>query len=138
MQNLPLVRIKRCCCQNGRRNRQAVRCKIFEQAQRQRKSGNGPRGCRAKNLIDARPLIANGLKRLGNDRACAVRSGARNKIDQLAPANRRIVAVFGRLVEDGHQSIVEAHWLLVSFGRTLLSLYATIYNALRRNDLTAP
>jgi hypothetical protein len=36
------------------------------------------------------------------------------------------------------RSIAKAHWLLVSFGRTLLSLYATIYNALRRNDLTAP
>jgi hypothetical protein len=32
------------------------------------------------------------------------------------------VAVFSRLVEDGQQTIVEAHWRLVSFGRTLLSL----------------
>jgi hypothetical protein len=48
------------------------------------------------------------------------------------------MAVFGRLVEDSQQSIIEAHWRLVSFGRTLLSLYASIYNALRRNGLTAP
>jgi hypothetical protein len=48
------------------------------------------------------------------------------------------VAVLGRLVEDGQQSIVEAHLPVVSFGRTLLLLYASIYNALSAESLTAP
>jgi hypothetical protein len=48
------------------------------------------------------------------------------------------MAVLGRLVEDGQQTIVEAHCLFVSFERIPLSLYATIYNALRRDCLTAP
>jgi hypothetical protein len=59
---------------------------------------------------------------LGNHRARAARSGARDQVDQLAPAHRSIVTVVSRLVEDGQQSIVEAHWLLVFLGRTLLLL----------------
>ena len=64
--------------------------------------------------------------------------GARNEVDKLAPPNRRIMTVFGRLVEYGQQTIVEAHWLEVSFGTHLLSLYGSIYNALRTEKLTAP
>ena len=40
------------------------------------------------------------------------------------------MTVFGRLVEDGQQTIVEAHWLVFSLGRTFLLLYASIYNSL--------
>jgi len=50
----------------------------------------------------------------------------------LPPPDRRIVTVFGRQIEDSQQTIVEAHWILVSFRRTLLPLYVSIYHALRR------
>jgi hypothetical protein len=98
MQDLPLVGVEGCCSQHRRGNGQAVRCEIFEQTEGQWKRGNGPRSRRAKSLIDARPFVPDGFKRLGNDRACAVRTGASDEVDQLAPANRRVVAVFGRLV----------------------------------------
>jgi hypothetical protein len=48
------------------------------------------------------------------------------------------MTVLGRLVQDGQQTIVKAHWLFGSFGRTLLLLYASIYNALRRKNITIP
>jgi hypothetical protein len=48
------------------------------------------------------------------------------------------VAVLGRLVEDGQQTIVKAHLPVVSFGRTLLLLYAAIYNALSAENITIP
>ena len=60
------------------------------------------------------------------------------QVDQLTPTHRRIVTVFGRLVQDGQQTIVKAHLPVVSFGRTLLLLYASIYNALRRKNITIP
>ena len=44
-----------------------------------------------------------------DDRARAVGTGAGDEVDQLAPTHRRILAVAGRLVEDGQQAIVEAH-----------------------------
>jgi hypothetical protein len=47
------------------------------------------------------------------------------------------MTVFGRLVEDGQQTIVKAHLPVVSFGRTLQSLYDIIYNALTMKNLTA-
>ena len=40
------------------------------------------------------------------------------------------MTVFGRLVQDGQQTIVKAHWLVVSLGRTFLLLYASIYKSL--------
>jgi hypothetical protein len=48
------------------------------------------------------------------------------------------MAVFGRLIEDGQQTIVEAHVSFCSFGRTLLSLYAPIHNPLSGNLFTIP
>jgi hypothetical protein len=138
VQNLPLVRIKRHGRQYRGGNRKAIRGKIFEKAERQRKGRNGPRRRCPQSFIDARSFVADRLERLGYYWTGAVRSGTRDKVDQLTPSHRRVVAVFGRLVQDGQQTIVETHWLLVSFGRTLLSLYASIYNALRRHGLTAP
>jgi hypothetical protein len=44
--------------------------------------------------------------------------------------------VLGRLVQDGLQTIVKAHWLFISLGRTLLLLYARVYNALSTLNLT--
>jgi hypothetical protein len=61
-------------------------------------------------------------ERFGDDRAGAVRSGARDQVHQLPPSYRRVVTVFGRLVQNGQQTIVEAHLPVVSFGRTLLML----------------
>jgi len=48
------------------------------------------------------------------------------------------VTVFGRLVEDGQQTIVKAHLPVVSFERTFLMLYASIYNALSADKITIP
>jgi hypothetical protein len=62
------------------------------------------------------------LERVDNDGARAVRSGAGDQVHQLPPPHRRVVTVFGRLIEDGQQTIVEAHLPVVSFGRTLLML----------------
>jgi hypothetical protein len=83
-------------------------------------------------------FAADGLERFGNDGTCTVRSSASDEIHQLAPTHRRIMTVLGRLVQDGQQTIVKAHWLFGSFGRTLLLLYASIYNALRRKNITIP
>ena len=55
------------------------------------------------------------LKRAVDDRARAARPGARDEVDQLTPAHRRIVAVAGRLVEDGQQTIVKTHVVPHSF-----------------------
>ncbi|GAA4718493.1 hypothetical protein GCM10023325_14030 [Sphingomonas lutea] len=52
---------------------------------------------------------ANGIERLADDRARAALPRARDKVDQLAPAHRSIVAVAGRLVQDSEQAIVETH-----------------------------
>ena len=73
---------------------------------------------------------ANGGQGVLDDHAPAVATGARDQIDQLPPTDRRIVTVFGRLVEYGQQTIVKAHWLVVSLGRTFLLLYASIYKSL--------
>ena len=75
-------------------------------------------------------LPANGGERVLDNRASAICTGTSDEVDQLAPANRRIVTVFGRLVENGQQTIVKAHWLVVSLGRTFLLLYASIYKSL--------
>ena len=49
------------------------------------------------------------VQRLRDDRAGAVWPAARNEIDQLPPAHRRVVAVARRLVQHGQQTIVEPH-----------------------------
>ena len=85
-----------------------------------------------------RRLASNGLERLDYRRAVAACPRTRDEVHQLAPPDRRIVTVLGRLVQDGQKTIVEAHWRLVSLGRTLLSPYACVYNALSRYALTIP
>ena len=49
------------------------------------------------------------LERLDDHRTRRVRAGTCDKVHQLAPADRNIVAVAGRLVQDGQQAIVETH-----------------------------
>jgi hypothetical protein len=53
-------------------------------------------------------LVSNGLQRVRDDWAGAARSGARHQVDELAPPHRRVMTVFGRLVQNGQQTIVEA------------------------------
>ena len=138
LHDLPLVGIEGRGSKDGSRNRKAVTCEILKEAKRQRQRSHGP-GCGGTDrFFDPVCFAANGLERVSHNRARTIRPGPGDKIHQLAPTHRRIVTVFGRLVEDGQQTIVKAHLLAVSFGRTLLSLYDTIYNALSMNDLTAP
>ena len=138
VKNLPLIRIQRGCCEDRRGDGEAVRRKIFEQSDRQ---GQGrDRSCRGgpQRFIDSMRFVPDCPERLGNRRATAVRARARDEIHQLTPAYRRIVPILGGLVQDGLQTIVKAHWLFVSLERTLLLLYARVYNALSTQNLTAP
>jgi len=48
----------------------------------------------------------------------------------LPPSDGRVVTVVSGLVQHGQQTIVKAHLLAGSFGRTFLLLYASIYNSL--------
>jgi len=114
MQHLPLMRIERCGREDRRRDRQAVSSEILEEAERQGKRGDRPCGRRPQRFVHALRFALDGLQGLSDDRACTTGAGARNEVDQLAPAHRRVVTVFGRLVEDGQQTIVEAHWLIFS------------------------
>ena len=91
-----------------------------------------------RNFLDARRFLTDRGECVGDRGARTVDPRASDQVDQLAPADRRVVTVFGRLVEDGQQTIVKAHLPVVSFGRTLLLLYACIYNALSDENLTIP
>ena len=122
----------------GRGHGESIRSEIFEQAQWQRQGGDRARRCRTERLVDPVRFAADRLKRFGNSGTVAVRSRAGDKVHELPPPHGRVVTVFGRLVEHRQQTIVEAHCLLVSSGRTLLSLYARIDIALRSKSLTAP
>jgi hypothetical protein len=115
----PLAWIQGCGGEHRSRHRETVRGEIFEQSERQRKRRDSSRCGGAERFLDTRSFGPDGFQRLGDDRAGAERTGARDKIDQLAPPNRRIVTVLGRLVQDGQQTIVKAHWQLVSLGHTL-------------------
>jgi len=153
----PLMMIERRRREHGRRNGQSVGREIFEEPERQRQRGDGACRSGAQAFVDIRGFSADRLEGFGDHRARAVRTGARDQVDQLAPADRRIVAtgardqvdqlapadrrivaVLGRLVEDGQQTIVKTHLPVVSFGRTLLLLYAAIYNALSAENITIP
>jgi hypothetical protein len=136
VKHLPLVGIERRGRENGRRNRERVASKIFEKPKRQRERSDGSGGGRTQWLIYAPRLIPDGRERLSDSRTATIRASARNQIHQLTPAYRRIVPILGRLVQDGLQTIVKAHWLFVSLGRTLLLLYASVYNALSFLNLT--
>jgi hypothetical protein len=137
-QRLPLGSIEGGSREDRRRNGQTVRGEIFEETQRQRKRRDGSGSGGAERLFNPPGLVPDRLQCIGYDRAAAVRPGARDEVDKLPPANRRIVTVFGRLVQNGQQTIVKAHLPGCSFGRTLLSLYARIYNALSGQLLTIP
>jgi hypothetical protein len=101
MQDLPLGPIERGRRQDWRRNRQAIGCEIFEQTERQRK-GRYRAGSRCpQEFIHPRRFVANGLERVSDNGARAVNAGSRDQVDQLPPAHRGIVAVVGRLAEDG-------------------------------------
>ena len=138
VQNLPLALIERGCGEDRRRDRKAVGSEIFEQSERERKRGDRSSRGRPQVFVNARRFASDGLERLGDHRTVAARPGAGDKIDQLTPAHRCVVPILGRLIQHRQQTIVEAHCLLVSSGRTLLSLYARIDIALRSKSLTAP
>jgi hypothetical protein len=137
-QGSPLAAVERRCCEHGRRYAKRIGREIFKKPQWKRKGGNCPRRCSAQRFFDAVCFVPDGFERFGNDRARTVRSSASDQIYQLTPTYSRIMTIFGRLVQDGQQSIVKAHWLYVSFGRTLPLLYASIYNALRSKNITIP
>ena len=139
VKRLPLARLESRRGEHRRRNGEAVGREIFEQPERK---GQAPRPRAPRRRASSRRRVAASLRIASSASATtglrAVRPGTRDQVDQLAPPHRRVVAVFGRLVEDGQQTIVETHWLFVSFGRTLLPLYASIYNALRMHALNHP
>ena len=108
-QRAPLGSVERRRRQHRGGNAQRIGCKIFKQGQRERQCGDGPGGGGANRLVDPRRLCADRLERFGGHRAGAVRSRARDKVDQLAPPDRGVMAVLRRLVEDGQQTIVEPH-----------------------------
>jgi hypothetical protein len=80
---------------------QAIGGKIFEEAKRQRKCRNGSGRGGAKAVLYLGSIAPDRIERSGNHRAAAAGSGARDEVDQLPPAHRSVMAVAGRLVEDG-------------------------------------
>ena len=105
----PLAGIQGRRRQHRRRDEQAVRREIFEQAEGQWKRRDGAgRGC-AKSRFDHSGVRPDRLERAADHIAVGNRAGACNEVDQLPPAHRRIMAVAGRLVQYGQQTVVETH-----------------------------
>src|SRR5204863_8248490 len=82
---------------------------IFEEAERQWPASDGPCSRRAETFVHLRRLLPNGFECLSYYRARAGGTGARDEVDQLAPTDRGVVAVAGRLVQHCQQAIVETH-----------------------------
>jgi hypothetical protein len=82
---------------------------MFQQSKRQRQGRDGAGGGGAQRLVDVRRICADRFERLLDRRAGGVGPGARDQVDQLAPADRTVVAVAGRLVQYGQQAIVKTH-----------------------------
>src|SRR5438270_803302 len=93
----------------GAPSTQAIGSEIFEKAERQGPPRHGASGRCAQILVDVSGLCANGFQRLADDRAGAARTGARDEVDQLPPADRGVVAIAGRLIQHCEQAIVETH-----------------------------
>jgi hypothetical protein len=107
------LHIQGCGREHRRRDVQTVRSEIFEQGQWQRQRGNCSRRRCADCFIDAGGFASNGLQGISDNRTCTIGSGARDKVDQLAPSHRRVVPILSRLVEDGQQTIVEPHLIFI-------------------------
>src|SRR6476646_9847882 len=134
----PLFDTERRGRKHGRRHLQTIRSEIFQEAERERKGSHGA-SCRGPKIqIDFIGIGPDRFKRSRNDRAFTRESRARGQVHQLPPPNRRIMAVVGRLVEYGQQTIVKTHRYPESFKRTVRELYGMVYIALRSLCLTIP
>jgi hypothetical protein len=60
-------------------------------------------------VVDWHRVTADHPECIGDDRAGGIRPGTRDEIDQLPPADRRIVAVASGLAEHCQKPIVEPH-----------------------------
>lgn len=138
VENLPLVGIQRCRSKHRRRDGKVVGRKIFKEPERKRERSHGTCRGRPEPFFDSWSLAPDGFESLGHDGTCSACSGPRNEVDELAPPYGRVVTILRRLIEDSHETIVEAHCWLFSLERTLVSLYASVYNALRSYCLTVP
>lgn len=118
-QSGPLLWFKACRSKHGGGNGEAVGGEILEQSKGQGQRGYCARRRGTQGLVHASSLVADGVEGFGDNEASAIRSSARNEVDQLTPPHRRVVTVLGRLVQNGQQTIVEAHLPGCSFGRTL-------------------
>src|SRR6185503_13924654 len=87
----------------------AVRGKIFKEAEGQWKRRDGTCRGSAQAFVDLASVRADRFERLRDRFARGVGSGARDEVNQLPPANRNVVAVAGRLIQNGQQAIVETH-----------------------------
>lgn len=105
----PLMFIEGRGGKHRRRNGKAIGGKIFEQTEGQWTCGDRSSRCCPRIFLDATSFPANGGQCVVDNNAPAVDAGACDQVDQLSPADRRIVTVFGRLVEYGQQTIVKAH-----------------------------
>ncbi len=113
-QRAPLRRFERRRGQHRRRHGQPVGGEAFKETERQRQSGDGARGRGAQRLFNIRRFGADRFQRLRDHGARAVRPSARDEVNQLPPAHRRVVAIGGRLVQHGQQAIVEPQGLFRS------------------------
>ena len=86
----------------------------MKQPERKGQSRDRAGGGGAQRLVDGGSFGPDRLKRRGDHGAAAVRPRPRDEVDQLAPAHGGVMTVLGRLIEDGQQTIVEAHWLIIS------------------------
>ena len=118
-QRLPLPVVESRRSKHRGRNRQPIGGEDLEQAQRERKRGNGASGCGAQIFVDIGPGAADFVEGASDGRAGAIRTGACDQVHQLTPAYRRIVAVAGRLAQHSQQAIVVTHSTFKSFRRTV-------------------
>ena len=88
------------------------------------------RAAAARNgIFDRAAIGAEHLERLGDQRIARLAAGARDQVDQLTPAHRPFVRVARRLVQHGHQAVVEAQFGLSFLAVQGSSLYRTLAGA---------